>query len=167
RVLFRSEVGASLQGPQLSMSIFSEVRRMIVDQEYLYLHGSFLFAGMMPAPYFVRWDGSQWCAMQTSTWSHAYGNNTGITLMNGQVVARTTFGEFDFPTFYIHDGETFWPCTEPVSTTTKEPNQTSIHPNPTSSHLTLTGSALQPGTHITAYNLTGQQVYAYQFNQVH
>lgn len=159
------EVGGSVQGPQLSMSIFSEVRRMIVDQGYLYLHGSFLFAGMMPAPYLVRWDGSQWCAMQTSVWSHAYGPNSGITLMNSQIVTRTTFGEFDFSTFYIHDGETFWPCTEPVSTKTIETDQISIHPNPTSSNLTITGPSVLPGTTIAVYNLAGQQVYGQELSQ--
>ena len=85
--------------------------------------------------------------------------------MNGQVVTRTTFGEFDFSTFYIHDGETFWPCTEPVSAKTIETDQFSIHPNPTSSNLTLTGPSLLPGTAITVYNLAGQQVYGQEMSQ--
>lgn len=161
------EVGGSLQGPQLSMSIFSEVRRMIVDGGYLYLQGSFHFAGMMPALHLVRWDGSQWCAMQTSSVTHTASAYVGMTLKNSRVVVATAFAQFDPTTFYIHDGETFWPCTEPVSTKTKKPDQISIHPNPTTSHLTLTSPSLLPGTHITAYNLAGQHVYAHQLNQSH
>jgi hypothetical protein len=42
-----------------------------------------------------------------------------------------------------------------------------LFPNPTSSHLTLTSPSLLPGTHITAYNLTGQQVFNSQLNQSH
>ncbi len=35
-----------------------------------------------------------------------------------------------------------------------------IHPNPTSSYLTLTGSALLPGSELKVYNVAGQQVYS-------
>ncbi len=40
------------------------------------------------------------------------------------------------------------------------PPDFNIHPNPTSSHLTLTGSALLPGSELKVFNVAGQQVYS-------
>jgi len=44
-------------------------------------------------------------------------------------------------------------------------NLLDIFPNPTTSYLTLTSPSLLPGTHITVYNLAGQQVYGQELSQ--
>ncbi|TVR38000.1 MAG: T9SS C-terminal target domain-containing protein, partial [Cryomorphaceae bacterium] len=43
----------------------------------------------------------------------------------------------------------------------------SIHPNPTNAHLTLSGSALLPGSELKVYNLAGQQVYSEVLQNAH
>ena len=65
-------------------------------------------------------------------------------------------------------GDEVFPCSEIFTGLDDEENVSlSIFPNPTTSHLTLTGTTLQPGTHIIAYSLTGQQVFARHLHQAH
>lgn len=128
-----SEVGGSVSG-----GLYPTVYEMITIGDYLYCRGNFYFVNNVPMRFLARWDGTEWCGLQNNSveWM-----TTTITEWEGRLVGDVQFnpGE-ESAHFYMHDGDTFGPCTSTVSIEDKFDdygNGFTIHPNPATNHFTL------------------------------
>ena len=156
-----SEVGNSLYG--FTPSTWAQLYEMKVYNGHLYACGLIQYAGGEEIRGIVRWDGSQWCGFNIegiqSVMSFAIWNNYLYVIHDG---IEPFMGSETFLNRFNLDNEVF-PCSE-VFTSTQDASEDelvfNIFPNPTSSYLTLTGSALLPGSELKVYNVAGQQVYS-------
>ena len=156
-----SEVGNSLYG--FTPSTWAQLYEMKVYNGHLYACGLIQYAGGEEIRGIVRWDGSQWCGFNIegiqSIRSFAIWNNYLYVIHDG---IEPFMGSETFLNRFNLDNEAF-PCSEVFSSTqdaSEDELVFNISPNPTTSHLTLTGSALLPGSELKVYNVAGQQVYS-------
>ncbi len=154
--------------PQLN---FFAAAGMLVHDNVLYITGLYLAEDPCCVYTIGTYDGAQFCTFggympfppqAPNSYPHQ------IAILHDKVYVRvgiTFFGESfnylaridkDTPSDYCTD---IVPLTA-ISENSSLGNMLTIHPNPTSSYLTLTGSALLPGSELKVYNVAGQQVYS-------
>lgn len=153
------------------------VRRLRVIEDELYIMGNFTFANQNNFYSIGRFDGNNFCALGgSSPLNQSIHSSIGdLAIGHNRLYAASNHihGELlpylaSIPLDNVIDTCIVLPTSSTsINSSNKNRKVINIHPNPTSSHFILTDAMLQPGTHITAYNLTGQQVYARQLNQAH
>lgn len=151
------EIGNSVQSIN-QMPFYSQINEMIVDAENLYIIGGFYYAGYSPAKFLARWDGSQWCGLQTESLEFPF---QYFAIMDGKAVVRTSFNQQVPYGTYMHDGVSFYPCSESVSIPENPKNETTIflYPNPVDEDVVhLKASRDISGASITVFDITGQLV---------
>ncbi len=154
--------------PFPNVTFFAQVLDLYVSGEKLYILAPFTFEGSDKYYAIGVFDGNEFCTIG------GYGSffDTEIDVAVGKIVVfddniivsgKSLFGQ-SFPHISQLPLTTpFDTCITVQSITSVSPrltNSLSIFPNPTSSHLTLTGSALLPGSELKVYNVAGQQVYS-------
>lgn len=152
--------GSNWSGPQTIASSNPNVLwgariwDMKAIEDDLYVIGNFHFLNGMLLPYLAKWDGSQWCGLQTFEWS-LFAKYIGT--YNGQIMhIGNEWGWGYHNRSYLHDGVTFSPCTEPVSVEEEAESKVVIYPNPASSQVFFETN--HPVIEVEVFDFQGKRV---------
>jgi len=150
--------GQNWTGPQtliggLGTSDLIAVRDIVINGNDLYALGTIFESEGVLFNYLAKWNGSQWCGMQTSEW--------GVGLLKMAIFQnRIIQAGFDWGTdnmVYWHDGETFSPCTTPLSVEEVSTADLVIYPNPIQGGM-LNIETDQRIDHILLFDVQGRTV---------
>lgn len=123
----------------------------------LYAIGTFYHIEEVPFRYLAKWNGSQWCGLQTQEWGEG-GELVAmkIGLFEDQVIHfANPWGNLN--RFFRHDGITYEPCTTPVGISEQAPEELLVYPNPVTNGL-LNIPTETPFDRIQVINSWGQVV---------